>query len=131
MRPLTRPAGSSCTTTLPMRKRESPMVSVGSSEREIRRMEIFAGFLRVIILRAGFGEDIFKRIQRTGFSEGRRRIADRRIHDDGEESWRRKDTGEPPGDHWRAQNRARRGGAWRQFRGPRMGRGIGVAEARC
>jgi hypothetical protein len=41
MRPLTRPAGNSCTTTFPIRNRASSTVSLGNSARRNRRMTLF------------------------------------------------------------------------------------------
>src|SRR5260370_40380267 len=43
MRPLSRPAGRSWTTTFPTRKRASLIVSAGSSERRRRRIFNFSG----------------------------------------------------------------------------------------
>src|SRR5689334_2216835 len=135
MRPLTRPAGSSWTMTVPMRKRESWTVSGGSSERRMCRMEIFAFDWAARIfagsLKAGIGEDIFKRAQRTGFSEDHRRKANRDIRDFGGESWRRKGTREPLSDDWRGQNRARCASASRRFHGLRWVRALPCAGARC
>src|SRR5260370_10829881 len=43
MRPLRRPAGRSCTTTVPIRNRARLTVSAGSSERRRRRIVKFTG----------------------------------------------------------------------------------------
>src|SRR5215471_16452042 len=126
MRPQTRPAGRSWTTTLPMRKRESLTVSSGSSERRIRRMGIFGGSLRAV-----FGEDIFKQIQRKEFCEDRRRKARRGIRYPCAENLRRRDTKEPRASDSRAQNPVRRASVWRQFPGLGTGWELLCGGARC
>src|SRR5689334_21397299 len=108
MRPMTRPAGSSWTKTLPMRKRESWMVSAGSSERRMRRMESFVRCsLRALTDESAEGEDMRGQFSRREFFRNRREKADRDIRGAGERSWRRKDRGELRADDGSARNPAR------------------------